>query len=56
MSSVVRAGAAPATMVALGLLLAVAAGVCYDLYTVFAKKPVAVAPAAQPPGSPRSPC
>ncbi|WP_405665668.1 DMT family transporter [Streptomyces sp. NBC_01166] len=33
-----------------GLLLAVAAGVCYGLYTVFAKKLAAVAPAAQLPG------
>ncbi|MFD6275492.1 DMT family transporter [Streptomyces sp. NPDC060209] len=35
---------------ALGLLLAVAAGICYGLYTVFAKKLAAVAPAAQLPG------
>lgn len=35
---------------ALGLLLAVAAGVCYGLYTVFAKKLAAVASAAQLPG------
>ncbi|MEV1025134.1 EamA family transporter [Streptomyces sp. NPDC050264] len=33
-----------------GLLLAVAAGICYGLYTVFAKKLAAVAPAAQLPG------
>lgn len=35
---------------ALGLLLAVAAGICYGLYTVFAKKLAAVVPAAQLPG------
>lgn len=35
---------------ALGLLLAVTAGCCYGLYTVFAKKLAAVAPAAQLPG------
>ncbi|MGW6062281.1 DMT family transporter [Streptomyces sp. NPDC055189] len=35
---------------ALGLFLAVAAGVCYGLYTVFAKKLAAVVPAAQLPG------
>ncbi|MEV7425748.1 EamA family transporter [Streptomyces sp. NPDC091212] len=35
---------------ALGLLLAVAAGVCYGLYTVFAKKLADVASAAQLPG------
>ncbi|MFJ8752422.1 DMT family transporter [Streptomyces sp. NPDC102441] len=35
---------------ALGMILAVAAGVCYGLYTAFAKKLAAVAPAAQLPG------
>ncbi|OON82882.1 DMT family transporter [Streptomyces tsukubensis] len=35
---------------ALGLLLAVVAGMCYGLYTVFAKKLATVVPAAQLPG------
>jgi DME family drug/metabolite transporter len=35
---------------ALGLLLSVVAGICYGLYTVYAKKLAAVAPPAQLPG------